>query len=83
MPAGIWLVKFGTLVYDYFGHVPYHVGSSLERKDWRHVDVRLILPQDLLQRCAAVGFQDLIIILDMQLQQVAIICLILNNENFL
>lgn len=44
MPAGIWLTKFGTIVADYFGDVAYHVGSSLERKDWRDVDVRVILP---------------------------------------
>lgn len=44
MPAGIWLGKFGVIVRDYFGHVPYHVGSSLDRKDWRDVDVRLLLP---------------------------------------
>lgn len=44
MPAGIWLTKFGLIVRDYFGHVAYHVGSSLHRKDWRDVDVRLILP---------------------------------------
>ena len=44
MPAGIWLTKFGVIVRDYFGHVPYHVGSSLMSKDWRDVDVRLILP---------------------------------------
>jgi hypothetical protein len=46
MPAGIWLVKFGVIVRDYFGHVPYHVGSSLKSKVWRDVDVRLILPDD-------------------------------------
>ena len=46
MPAGIWLIKFGTIIRDYFGHVPYRVGSSLDRKDWRDVDVRLILPDD-------------------------------------
>lgn len=44
MPAGIWLQKFGVIVRDYFGHVPYQVGSSLKTKDWRDVDVRLILP---------------------------------------
>lgn len=44
MPAGIWLTKFGVIVRDYFGHVPYQVGSSLRTKDWRDVDVRLILP---------------------------------------
>ncbi len=46
MPAGIWLTKFGVIVYDYFGRVPYQVGSSLDRKDWRDVDVRLILSDD-------------------------------------
>lgn len=46
MPAGIWLHKFGTIVRDYFGHVAYHVGSSLKTKDWRDVDVRLILDDD-------------------------------------
>jgi hypothetical protein len=46
MPAGIWLQKFGMIVRDYFGHPPYHVGSSLDRKDWRDIDVRLILPDD-------------------------------------
>lgn len=46
MPAGIWLTKFGVIVADYFGHVAFHVGSSLDRKDWRDVDVRLILPDD-------------------------------------
>jgi hypothetical protein len=46
MPAGIWLNKFGTIITDYFGHVPYHVGSSLTSKAWRDVDVRLILPDE-------------------------------------
>lgn len=46
MPQGIWLQKFGTIVEDYFGHTAYQVGSSLHSKDWRDVDVRLILPDD-------------------------------------
>ena len=46
MPAGIYLQKFGCIIRDYFGYVAYHVGSSLDRKDWRDVDVRLILPDD-------------------------------------
>ncbi len=46
MPAGIWLTKFGQIVADYFGHECYHVGSSLTAKDWRDVDVRLLLPDD-------------------------------------
>lgn len=44
MPQEIWLNKFGVMISDYFGHVPYHVGSSLETKEWRDVDVRLIMP---------------------------------------
>lgn len=43
MPHGIWLAKFGMIVADHFGDVPYQVGSSLSSKDWRDVDVRLIL----------------------------------------
>lgn len=51
MPAGIWLNKFGVIVADYFdGEVPYHVGSSLDRKDFRDVDVRLIMPDDEFER---------------------------------
>lgn len=46
MPAGIWLNKFGVIVEDYFGHTAYQVGSSLTSKDWRDVDVRLILRDD-------------------------------------
>ncbi len=46
MPAGIWLQKFGVILKDYFGHVPYQVGSSLTMKEWRDVDVRLILPDE-------------------------------------
>ena len=46
MPQGIWLNKFGVIVEQVFGHTPYQVGSSLKSKDWRDVDVRLILPDD-------------------------------------
>lgn len=46
MPAGVYLTKFGSIVRDYFGHVAYQVGSSLHTKDWRDVDVRLMLPDD-------------------------------------
>lgn len=46
MPQGIWLSKFGVAIRDYFGHVPYHVGSSVTSKQWRDVDVRLILDDD-------------------------------------
>ena len=43
MPQGIWLNKFGVIVEDYFGHTAFQVGSSLKSKDWRDVDVRLML----------------------------------------
>jgi hypothetical protein len=43
-----WLLKlFGAHVDQAFGHVPFHVGSSLtEKRGWRDVDVRLMLPDD-------------------------------------
>lgn len=50
MPAGIWLAKYGELVTDYFGETPYQVGSSLHSKQWRDVDVRLILPDAEYER---------------------------------
>ena len=43
-----WRLRlFGAHVAQAFGHVPYQVGSSLtEKRGWRDVDVRLILPDD-------------------------------------
>ena len=35
-------------------HGPYLVGSARERRDWRDVDVRLILPDDQYDQLAAV-----------------------------
>lgn len=47
MPQGLLLEQFGEYVQQAFGHIPYHVGSSLRNKDgWRDVDVRLILPDE-------------------------------------
>lgn len=46
MPASILLQTFGVWVRDAFGHTPYQVGSSVHGKEWRDVDVRLILPDD-------------------------------------
>ena len=43
MPAEILLNQFGSLVWDAFGEVPYLVGSAARSKNWRDVDVRLIL----------------------------------------
>jgi hypothetical protein len=45
-PATIRLEQFGQYIADAFGHTPYHVGSSTRGKQWRDVDVRLILPGD-------------------------------------
>lgn len=46
-PECYLLKLFGAHVDQAFGHVPYHVGSSLtEKRGWRDVDVRLLLPDD-------------------------------------
>lgn len=43
----LFLLSQACLVlFHAFGHVPYHVGSSLHRPDFRDVDVRLILDDD-------------------------------------
>lgn len=60
MPQGIWLVKFGEIIHDYFGEYPYQVGSSLTTKDWRDVDVRLILDDNEFEkRFGTVHFAEL------------------------
>ena len=48
MPAALKLDEFGSQVWSAFGSPPYHVGSSMgaEKRDWRDVDVRLILADD-------------------------------------
>lgn len=52
MPAGLYLQKFGEIVADAFGEIPYQVGSSLPSKGtpWRDVDVRLILDDERYER---------------------------------
>lgn len=40
------LEAFGQAICDAFGSIPYHVGSSATSKNWRDVDVRLILDDD-------------------------------------
>lgn len=47
MPALLKLNEFGGVVAGAFGIVPCLVGSALLRKDWRDVDVRLMLPNDV------------------------------------
>lgn len=44
MPQSILLQQFGQHLFHAFGHVPYWVGSSLREKNWRDVDVRILIP---------------------------------------
>ena len=54
--AGYLLRLFGAHVDRAFGHVSYQVGSSLtEKRDWRDVDVRLILADDEYEVYADAG----------------------------
>ncbi|MFE1451969.1 hypothetical protein [Streptomyces olivaceoviridis] len=46
MPAALHLEAFGREIDAAFGHLPYLVGSAAIGKQWRDVDVRLILPDD-------------------------------------
>lgn len=56
MPAALYLQDFGALLYDAFGEMPYHVGSSLlDKAGWRDVDIRVLLPD---ARYAAEGYGD-------------------------
>lgn len=50
MPAALWLDEFGSQVWAAFGDLPYLVGSALEKKHWRDIDVRLILPDEGYKR---------------------------------
>lgn len=50
MPATLILDEFGYLVWSAFGDYPYHVGSSVFKKQWRDVDVRLILSDEEYER---------------------------------
>lgn len=43
MPAYLLLQEFGSQVWHAFGTPPYLVGSALDGKQWRDVDIRLIL----------------------------------------
>lgn len=46
MPWQPKLDLYGLIVFDAFGARPYLVGSCLIRRDFRDVDVRVILPDD-------------------------------------
>ena len=50
MPANLLLHEFGSQVWSAFGTPPYHVGSSLSGKQWRDVDVRLLLDDEEYER---------------------------------
>lgn len=50
MPADLLLHEFGSQVWAAFGDGPYLVGSALMGKQWRDVDVRLILPDEEYER---------------------------------
>lgn len=50
-PQSLELQLFGDIVFEAFGTMAYHVGSSLEKKDgWRDVDVRLLLEDSDYER---------------------------------
>ena len=46
MPALLHLDTFGRDLTKAFGHTPYVVGSAANGKQWRDVDVRLMLPDE-------------------------------------
>lgn len=55
MPATLHLQYFGDLLFHAFGEYAYHVGSSLNGKTWRDVDVRIMLDKGIY---ATMGFGD-------------------------
>jgi hypothetical protein len=50
MPVDLLLHEFGSQVWAAFGNTPYLVGSALKAKQWRDVDVRLILEDEEYER---------------------------------
>lgn len=46
MPQWLWINVFGRMVNDAFGSYPYLVGSASRGKQWRDIDVRLILDDE-------------------------------------
>lgn len=55
MPHSLWLNEFGSQVWSAFDEIPYHVGSSLFGKQWRDVDVRVMLDDEAYK---SIGFGD-------------------------
>jgi hypothetical protein len=50
MPADLYLEEFGHQLWAAFGETAYHVGSSVFEKQWRDVDVRLLLDDEDYER---------------------------------
>lgn len=50
MPQTLLLEEFGSQVWHAFGTPPYLVGSALTEKQWRDVDIRLILDDEEYER---------------------------------
>lgn len=46
-PAHLWLNEFGAMLHSAFGATAYQVGSSIDSKQWRDVDVVLIMSDEL------------------------------------
>ena len=58
MPGWITLNLFGRLVRDAFpGAIPYLVGSAARGKEWRDVDVRLMVTADQYERWVGEGWR--------------------------
>ncbi|MCA1592763.1 MAG: hypothetical protein LC754_08965 [Acidobacteria bacterium] len=50
MPEELFLHEFGSQLWHAFGEPAYHVGSSMKGKQWRDVDVRMILDDEEWER---------------------------------
>lgn len=46
-PAATLLDIFGRMIFDVFGEYPYQVGSSNQTTQWRDVDVRVMLDDEV------------------------------------
>lgn len=46
MPAALHLDAFGREIHDAYGSFPMLVGTAATSKEWRDVDLRLILPDE-------------------------------------
>ena len=58
MPALLKLNQFAEHIYHVFGALPMLVGSAVYSKDWRDVDVRLVLSDDKYETLFGVPAED-------------------------